>query len=88
MIFLIGEVVALSVKDRMDDMLNTIDEAGEDGIDLRELVKIYYERWGFRLSTIKDYVSDLEELESVKIVGTRIYHSSFSVPRGLVRTTR
>ncbi len=88
MIFLIGEVVALSVKDRMDDMLNTIDEAGEDGIDLRELVKIYYEKWGFRLSTIKGYVSDLEELESVKIVGTRIYHSSFPVPRGLVRTTR
>ncbi len=88
MIFLIGWVVALAVKDRMDDMLNTIAEAGEDGIDLRELVKIYYEKWGFRLSTIKGYVSDLEELESVNIVGTRIYHSSFPAPRGLVRTTR
>ena len=88
MIFLIGEVVALSVKDRMDDMLNTIEEAGKDGIDLRELVKIYYEKWGFRLSTIKGYVSDLEELESVKIVGSRIYHSNFPAPRGLVRTSR
>ena len=88
MIFLIGKVAALSVKDRMDDMLNTIAKAGEEGIDLRELVKLYYEKWGFRLSTIKSYVSDLEELESVKIVGTRIYHSSFPVPRGLMRTTR
>ena len=78
----------MSVKDRMDNMLNTIAEAGEDGIDLRDLVKLYYEKWGFRLSTIKGYVSDLEELESVKIVGTRIYHSSFPVPRGLMRTTR
>ncbi len=78
----------MSVKDRMNDMLNTIEEAGEEGIDLRELVKIYYERWGFRLSTIKGYVSDLEELESVKIVGTRIYHSSYPAPRGLVRTSR
>lgn len=80
--------MTLSVKGRMDNMLDTIAEAGEDGIDLRELVKIYYEKWGFRLSTIKGYVSDLEELESVKIVGTRIYHISFPVPRGLVRTTR
>ena len=88
MIFLIGWVVALSVKDRMDDMLSTVEEAGEDGIDLRDLVKLYYEKWGFRLSTIKGYVSDLEELESVKIVGSRIYHSSFPAPRGLVRTTR
>ena len=78
----------MSVKDRMDDMLNTIAEAGEDGLDLRDLVKLYYEKWGFRLSTIKGYVSDLEELESVKIVGTRIYHFSVPVPRGLVRTTR
>ena len=78
----------MSVKDRMDDMLNAIEQAGEGGIDLRELVKIYYEKWGFRLSTIKGYVSDLEELESVRIVGTRVYHSSFPIPRGLVRTSR
>ena len=80
--------MSLSVKDRMDDMLSTIEEAGKDGIDLRVLVKVYYEQWGFRLSTIKGYVSDLEELESVNIVGSRVYHSSFPVPRGLVRTTR
>ncbi len=78
----------LSVKDRMDDMLSTIEEVGSDGIEMRELVKAYYEKWGFRLSTIKCYVSDLEELERVRIVGTRIYHFSFEPPRGLVRSTR
>jgi hypothetical protein len=49
----------LSVKDRMDDMLSTIEEAGSDGIEMRELVKAHYEKWGYRLSTIKGYVSDL-----------------------------
>jgi hypothetical protein len=72
----------------MDDMLSTIEEVGSDGIEMRELVKAYYEKWGFRLSTIKCYVSDLEELERVRIVGTRIYHFSFEPPRGLVRSTR
>jgi hypothetical protein len=78
----------LPVKDRMDDMLNTIEEAGSDGIETRELVKAYYEKWGYRLSTIKGYVSDLEELERVRIAGTRIYHSKHPPPRGLVRSTR
>jgi len=78
----------LSVKDRMDDMLNHIEEAGADGIELRDLVKAYYEKWGYRLSTIKGYVSDLEELEKVRIVGTRIYHFKHPPPRGLVRSTR
>ena len=77
----------MSVKDRMEDMLSTVKEAGEGGIEMRELVKQYYEKWGFRLSTIKGYVSDLEELEKVRIVGTRIYHASFEPPRGLVRST-
>jgi len=72
----------------MDDMLNTIEEAGNDGIEIRELVKAYYEKWGFRLSTIKGYISDLEELERVRIVGTRIYHFNVQPPRGLVRSTR
>jgi hypothetical protein len=72
----------------MDDMLNHIEEAGSYGIELRDLVKAYYEKWGFRLSTIKGYVSDLEELEKVKIVGTRIYHFNHPPPRGLVRSTR
>jgi len=78
----------LSVKDRMDDMLNTIEEVGSDGIEMRELVKAYYEKWGYRLSTIKGYATDLEELEKVRIVGTRIYHATFEPPRGLVRSTR
>jgi hypothetical protein len=77
----------LSVKDRMENMLNHIEKAGADGIELRDLVKAYYEKWGFRLSTIKGYVSDLEELEKVKIVGTRIYHFNVQPPRGLVRST-
>jgi len=72
----------------MDDMLNHIEEAGADGIELRDLVKAYYEKWGYRLSTIKGYVSDLEELERVRIVGTRIYHFKHPPPRGLVRSTR
>jgi hypothetical protein len=72
----------------MDDMLNVIEEVGSDGIEMRDLVKKYYERWGFRLSTIKGYVNDLEELEKVKMVGTRIYHASIEPPRGLVRSTR
>ena len=78
----------MSVKDRMDDMLNAIEEAGSDGVEMRDLVKDYYETWGFRLSTIKGYVRDLEELEKVRVVGTRIYHSRFEPPRGLVRSTR
>jgi len=78
----------LSVKGRMDDMLNVIEEAGSEGIEMRDLVKRYYERWGFRLSTIKGYVNDLEELEKVRMVGTRVYHASFEPPRGLVRSTR
>jgi hypothetical protein len=78
----------LSVKDRMEDMLNAIEEAGSDGIEKRDLVKDYYERWGFRLTTIKGYVHDLEELEKVRVVGTRVYHASFEPPRGLIRSTR
>ena len=78
----------MSVKDRMYDMLGVIEEAGSDGIEMRDLVKDYYEKWGFRLSTIKGYVHDLEELEKVRIVGTRIYHSSFEPPRGLVHSSR
>ena len=78
----------MSVRDRMDDMLNHIEEAGADGIELRDLIKAYYEKWGYRLSTIKGYVSDLEELEKVRIVGTRIYHFNHPPPRGLVRSTR
>jgi len=72
----------------MDDMLNAIEEMGHDGIEKRDLVKDYYEKWGFRLSTIKGYVHDLEELEKVRVVGTRIYHASFEPPKGLVRSTR
>jgi hypothetical protein len=69
-------------------MLNVIEESASDGIEMRDLVKKYYEKWGFRLSTIKGYVHDLEELERVRIVGTRIYHVRFEPPRGLVRSTR
>ena len=72
----------------MDDMLSSIEEAGNNGIEMRDLVKKYYEEWGFRLSTIKSYVHDLEELEKVRIAGTRIFHSSFELPRGLVSSTR
>ena len=82
------EALELSVKDRIDDMFSTIEEAGSDGIEMRELVKAYYEKWGYRLSTIKGYVSDLEELEKVRIVGTRIYHFNHPPPRGLVHSTR
>ena len=78
----------MSVKDRMDDMLSAIEEVGRDGLEMKDLVKDYYEKWGFRLSTIKGYVNDLEELEKVRVVGTRIYHSDFEPPRGLVRSTR
>ena len=73
----------MSVKERMDDMLKTIKEAGNVGIEMRDLIKKYYEEWGFRLSTIKSYVHDLEELEKVRIIGTRIFHSSFELPSGL-----
>ena len=72
----------------MDDMLRIVEEAGSDGIEMRELVKIYYEKWGFRLVTIKGYISDLEELEKVRVVGTMIYHFSYQPPSGLVRSTR
>jgi hypothetical protein len=72
----------------MDDMVAVVEEAGKNGIEMKDLVKLYYEKWGFRLSTIKGYVNDLEELDKVRIVGTRIYHSSVTPPRGLVRSTR
>ena len=69
-------------------MMGSIEEAGEDGIEIRDLVKKYYELWGFRLSTVKSYIHDLEELEKVRIVGTRIYHFKVQPPRGLVQSTR
>ena len=78
----------VSVKERMDYMLSTIEEVGSEGIEMRELVKAFYDKWGYRLTTIKGYVSDLEELEKVRIVGTRIYHFNHPPPRGLVRSTR
>ena len=78
----------MSVKDRMADMLSKIEETGNDGIEVKELVKEFYEKWGFRLSTIKGYIYDLEELELVKIMGNRVYHFNHQPPRGLVRSTR
>jgi len=78
----------MSVKERMDLMLSTIEEMGSEGIEIRELVKAFYDKWGYRLTTIKGYVSDLEELEKVRIVGTRIYHFNHPPPKGLVRSTR
>jgi hypothetical protein len=76
------------VKERMTEMLSKVEEAGDNGIEIRELVKTFYDKWGFRLLTIKGYINDLEELEQVKIVGTRVYHSSHQPPKGLVRSTR
>ena len=78
----------MSVKDRMDEMLKTIEEAGGNGIEMRELLTIYYEKWGFRLATIKGYVSDLEEIGKIRVTGTILYHFSHQPPRGLVRSTR
>jgi len=78
----------LSVKDRMDEMLKTIEEAGSNGIEMRELLSIYYEKWGFRLATIKGYISDLEEIGKIRVAGTMIYYFSYQPPRGLVRSTR
>ena len=72
----------------MGEMLKTIEEAGGDGIEMRELLSIYYEKWGFRLSTIKGYVSDLEEIGKIRVAGTILYHFSHQPPRGLVRSTR
>ena len=77
----------MSVKERMDLMLSTIEEMGSEGIEMKELVKAFYDKWGYRLTTIKGYVSDLEELEKVRIVGTRIYHFNHPPPKGLVRST-
>ena len=77
----------MSVKERMDLMLSTVEEMGSEGIEVRELVKAFYDKWGYRLTTIKGYVSDLEELEKVRIVGTRIYHFNHPPPKGLVRST-
>jgi len=52
------------------------------------LLSIYYEKWGFRLATIKGYVSDLEEIGKIRVAGTILYHFSHQPPRGLVRSTR
>ena len=72
----------MSVKERMDSMLSTIEEMGSEGIEMRDLVKVFYDKWGYRLSTIKGYISDLEELEKVRIAGTRIYHFNHPLPKG------
>jgi hypothetical protein len=72
----------------MADMLSVIEETGNIGIEVRERVKLFFEKWGFRLSTIKGYINDLEELEQVKIVGSRVYHFSHQLPKGLVLSTR
>ena len=80
--------MGVSVKERMNYMLSTIEKVGSEGIEMRELVKAFYDKWGYRLTTIKGYVSDLEELEKVRIVGTRVYHFNHPPPRGLVRSTR
>jgi hypothetical protein len=77
----------MSVKEKMDSMLSTIEERGSEGIEMREIVKAFYDKWGYRLRTIKGYISDLEELEKVRIVGTRIYHFNHPPPKGLVRST-
>jgi hypothetical protein len=78
----------MSVKERMGSMLSAIEEMGSEGIEMRDLVKTFYDKWGYRLSTIKGYVSDLEELEKVRIIGTRIYHFKHHPPKGLVSSTR
>ena len=52
-ILLNEEVLGLSVKERMDYMLGTIEEMGGEGIEMRELVKTFYDKWGYRLTTIK-----------------------------------
>ena len=78
----------MSAKDRMDEMLRTIEEAGSDGIEIRELLSTYYEKWGFRLATIKGYVSDLEEIGKIRVSGTMVYYFSYEPPRGLVHSTR
>lgn len=78
----------MSVKQRMDEMLTTIREAGSDGMEMGAVVKVYYKRWGFRLSTIKSYISDLEELGEIRIIGSRIFHSEYQTPRGLISSTK
>ena len=78
----------MSVKERMDSMLSAIEERGSEGIEMRELLKVFYDKWGYRLTTIKGYVSDLEELEKVRIIGTRVYHFNHPPPKGLVHSTR
>ena len=77
----------MSVKNRMEDMLSTIKESDRNGIEMKELIKIFYEKWGFRLVTVKGYISDLEELEKVRIIGSKVYHFEYQPPRGLVRST-
>jgi hypothetical protein len=72
----------------MDEMLMTIEEAGETGIPLRNMLKIFYEKWGFRLNTIKGYVSDLEEIGKVRMVGSQVYHIKFDPPSGLLGMER
>ncbi|MGD0805613.1 MAG: hypothetical protein ABSA11_16250, partial [Candidatus Bathyarchaeia archaeon] len=70
----------MSAKDRMDEMLRTIEDAGSNGIEMRELLSIYYEKWGFRLATIKGYVSDLEEIGKIRVSGTMVYYFSYEPP--------
>lgn len=69
-------------------MLTTIRNAGTDGVEMGTIVKTYYDKWGFRLSTIKGYISDLEELGDIRIIGTRIFHHEYQTPKGLLRSAR
>ena len=69
----------------MEYVLRIVENAGDNGIETRELLKTLYEKWGFRLSTIKGYVSDLEELDKIRVVGSIIYHMNIQPPKGLRR---
>lgn len=69
----------IGVKERREEMENVVRKAGKNGMEVKELIKLFADRWGFRVKTVKGYISDLVELEKVRIADSRIYHSMFRI---------
>ena len=61
-------------------MLAALKGAGANGIEIKRFIKIFADKWGFRVRTVRGYISDLVELEDAKIDKSRIYHSMFYTP--------
>ena len=75
-----AELGAVGVRERREDMLKTLERANKNGMEIKELIKIYAYKWNVHVQTVKKYISDFIELQKARIEGSRIYHSMFLLP--------